>query len=161
MTLRHRLTYTTLIALFAAISAYATVETGWVLVADGKETMPMDSVICLVASDASDRMLVVGTHWTIDDVTRVWFEEAEMTVIHNVRQQQSNTDINIISANNTLFVNGLNGDTNMQIFTTDGQLVHTIYLTPTDGTAKVFIGNLTPAIYILKIANCSVRILKK
>lgn len=146
--------------LIVTISTRVLAETEWVLVADGRETMPMDSVVCLVSSDTTDRMLIVGKHRTITNIAKVWFEEAEQTAVHSVKRQ-SNANINIICANNTVFVSGLNSATNMQIYTTDGQIVRTQYLTPVDGTIKVHIDNLAPAIYILRIGDYSVKVLKK
>lgn len=150
-----------LLALFAATSIHTTATAEWRLIADGKETMPMDSIVCLIASDNSDYIQVVGTSRIINNVARIWFEDLETTAVHNVQRQQSDADINIISADNMLYISGLKTDTKLRIYTTDGQLVRTLYLTPTNGIATLYIGDLASATYIYRIANYSLKFFKK
>ena len=146
-----------LFALFTAVSADA-LETQWYLVADGTERMPMDSVICLVTSDDSDRMTVVGTERTITGVARVWFEASEENTLPIL--QQSHITVNIISANNTLTINGLTTDTDMRIYANDGRRVCAHHLKATDGPTTIFIGNLPSGIYIASILNRSFKFIK-
>lgn len=132
----------------------------WTLVADRSETMPLDRVVCLIASDGSDRMMVVGLDKTLDGVGCVRFEQTENSSLNAV-QDISNKDISILSVNNIITVSGLAVDSPIEIYTSDGRLLRSINLTASGYDIEINVCDLAAGIYIVKISESSFKIIKQ
>lgn len=133
-------------------------ETEWRLVTDRAESMPMDQVLYLVASDASDRLTVVGTEGEISDVARVTFEAVETTGI--VSPVRDNKDT-LVLVDNAIIVYGLGRDAIVRIYSTDGTLRRSAGLSSSAGSGcRVSLAGLPAGIYIADILGRTVKILK-
>lgn len=150
-----------LLTFFAAMTGMKAAAAEWWLVADGIDTMPMDSVICLVASDDSDRMMVVGTDRVIGGVAKVWFEAFEDSAVPEVWQQHSHADVGILYTGEWLTMSGLHADADVRIYAANGRLVRACRLKATDGTATIGVGDLSSGMYIVQIAGTSFKMMKK
>lgn len=159
--MKHHL-FTRLVAVIVAVTALCgsmSAAVKWQLVADRTDKMPLEKVVCLVATDNSDRMLVIGTERTLYSVGRVTFEQSGQSSIESV---SASTDApEIISANSTITVMGLSRDDSLTIYGIDGRLVSSRALRAADGTIEVSIADLTPGVYVVNILDSTLKILKK
>lgn len=132
----------------------------WQLVADRTEKMPLYKVVCLLSTDNSDRMTVVGLEKSLYNVGRVTFEHSGSSSIEDVTSPVDTPSI--LPANSSITITGLTRDASLSIYTTDGRLIESNSLRVSDGPSiEISIAHLNSGLYIVKILDSSVKILKR
>lgn len=155
----------TLLALFLAVSDFvfpnmSRAESGtWCLVADGRHSIPLSTVRCLVASDTSDAMTVVTDEGSIPDIYNVKFSFIEQSSVTAPSLPVGDAPT-FISCRDEIRIFGLADGSKITIHSADGRLVDTC---PADGSMSpvvVPISGLTPGLYIMKAGTASFKFIK-
>lgn len=132
---------------------------GWCLVADGRQTIPLSAVRCIVASDESDAMTVVTDEGIISDIYTVKFRYVEQSAVTTPTIPGTDTPV-FIMARNEIRIWGLADDTKITIYSADGHLADSGRASSDTSQQIVPITHLAPGLYILAAGSTSFKFFK-
>lgn len=153
--IRHLLTASIILAFSPAVNAG-----DWTLVADRVQSVPLENVVCLLSSDASDRMTVVCEDGnSIYDVARVTFSSDSYNA--GVSTTTIADQTLAFSADSRLIVTGLRKSGHLRVYAADGKCCLDTELRAADESRSIDISRLPAGVYLAEIKGVSIKFVKK
>ena len=152
--MKKRLIIYSLLSFIATYNLYAS-DDNWNIIGDGNVLMPLSSVRCLVGSDVTGLITVVGSDATITDIGEVTFSNKQHTSIHKPYIASDSVTLN----DNLLSLKCITPGSTLSIITVDGHKVFSTKLT--ENHAEIDFSNYTPGVYLVTIGNSRFKLMKR
>lgn len=152
--MKKRLIIYSLLSFIATYNLYAS-DDNWNIIGDGNVLMPLSSVRCLVGSDVTGLITVVGSDATITDIGEVTFSNKQHTSIH--KPYVASESVTLID--NLLSLKCITPGSTLSIITVDGHKVFSTKLT--ENHAEIDFSNYPSGVYLVTICNSRFKLMKR